>query len=510
MNQRKLNDIMSVVSKQGQNVIAGSQYDLIQVWKSWYRGNVNGFHRYNEIGVGGVTREREKLTFNMPKKIGEEWSSILLNENVIINTDDDKINERLDVVLENNSFRVEYGDMLEKVFSYAGTGATVEYLIDGETVIDYIIGEYLIVTKGKGTQAKGLITINEIEDNDKFITHLTTHTLVENKYVIEHQAFVSEKESELGSRSRQGLSVIFKQDTLDIMETNIEDEKGNVVDTKYLIIYDTNIPFFQLIRPNVTNNYDTNSKMGIPVTANSIDAFKALDNAYTSLDYESVYNKTVTVFGEKATKKRANTDAESGTQSYVQYIDKNNFSYISSPMSDNEDWVKRQKGEFEAEPYISTINKHISYCGFKSGLGTKYWGFDGSTVYVNTENIMSDNSDVWKNKVKHEIILSKALRDMVRAIVFLEQSQGRMPQTKIEDLKINIKFDDSIIQDDEKLRQRDLELVDKGYMPKWAYLVKWESMTEEEAKLSIAQAQEEEDNKFLSFQDNLDIDEDEE
>jgi len=506
MNKSKQNDIVNVLSKQGRNVIAGTLYDLIQLWKSWYRGDVNSFHRYTEVGVNGNTREREKLTFGLPKRIAEEWSSILWNEKVEISTDNEAVNKQLAVVFENNSHKVEYGNLLEKTFGFAGTGATVQYLADGETIIDYITGEFVIVTQGKDTQAQGLITVNEIEDNDKFITHLTIHTLVNKQYIIEHQAFISDKQTELGNRNSSALRSIFTDETLSTMRTEFKDEEGKLTDVKFLIIYDTDIPFFQLIRPNITNNYDTNSKMGIPVIANSIDVYKALDNAYTSLDYESVFNKTVTVFGEKATKEKNKTNLSDGSTSRVKYIDPNNFSYISSPMNDTEDWVKRQKGEFESEPYVNTIDKNINWGGFKAGLGTKYWGFDGGTVYVNTENVISDNSDIWKNKVKHEIILSKALRDLVRAIVFLEQSQGRMPKLDIKTLDINIKFDDSIIQDDEKLRARDLELVDKGYMPKWAYLVKWESMTETEAKDSIKQAQEEQDNNALDFFDKVDSD----
>lgn len=504
MNQRKLQDIITAISKQGQNVVAGTQYDLIQIWKSWYRGDVNDFHRYTEVGVNGISREREKLTFGIPKKIAEEWSSILWNEKVTISTNNEQVNDQLDVVFEANSLKVEYGNLLEKVFGYVGTGATVEYLAEGDTIIDYITGEYVIITQGKGSQAKGIITINEIEDVDTFITHLTTHTLVDKQYIIEHQAFTSNKESELGTRSRNGLKAIFTDKTLDMMQTDIKDKEGKVIDVKYLIVYDTTIPFFQIIRPNITNNYDTNSKMGIPVIANSIDTFKALDNAFTSLDYEAVFNKTVTVFGDKATKEKNKTNLADGSVSRVKYIDPNNFSYISSPMNDNEEWVKRQAGEFDAESYINTVGKGINWAGFKCGLGTKYWGSDGTTVYVNTENVISDNSDVWKNKVKHEIILSKALRDMTRAIVFLEQSQGRMPQLDIYALDIQIKFDDSIIQDDEKLRTRDLDLVEKGYMPKWNYLVKWESMTPEEAKQSIADAREEDDLANASFFASID------
>lgn len=491
MNNTKLKSISEVLSKQGINVVSGSQYDLIQIWKSWYRGNVNDFHRYTIKGAGGDNIECEKLTFGLPKKIAEDCSGLLWNENVSFNTNNDKINKQVLKVLKNNAYREEIGDLIEKTFGYAGTGAFVEYLSNGETIIDYITGEYILVTDGVGTQAKGLVTINEIIKDKTTITHLTIHKIEDNKWVVEHQAYESEKDNEIGKRKNSALRYIFDETTLENMREEILDEDGNIKSIRFAVIYDTTIPFFQLIRPNVTNNYDTNSRMGIPVTANSIDTYKALDNAYEGLNTEAVNNKTVVVFNEKATKKKAKTDPESGNTSFIQYVDKHDTRFISSPMNDTEDWVKHFAGTYTAEEYIKSINSHLSWGSFKAGLGTGYYSFDGTNTYVNEKQIISTNNDTWKNKVKHEIILEKAFVGLIKAIIFLEQSQGRIETINIDDIEITIKFDDSIIIDDEELKKNSLLLVADGYKPKWKHLVEWENMTEAEAKQSVKEAQEE-------------------
>lgn len=507
MKQTKVDNIAGVLSKQGRNVVAGTIYDFIQIWKSWYRGNVNTFHNYTRTGVTGNTINCEKLTFGLPKIIGEAWASFLINEKLLFSTNNEDINKRLLEVLEENSYRVELTDLVEKVFGYAGLGAIVEYLINGETVIDYIIGEFILITEGTGTHASGIITVNEIQKDKMFITHLTMHNLVENTYVIEHQAFMSNKSDDLGTQSNEALLYIFTTEQLESMKEVIVNEEGRVIATRYVTIHETTIPFFQLIRPNITNNYDTNSKMGIPVTANSIDVYKALDNAYTALDNEAENNKTIIVFNDKATKKKARNDPTTGVTSYVQYVDKNDTSFISAPMGDNEDWVKHFTGTFDAEPYISTINKNLSWGGFKAGLGTGYFSFDGTNVYVNEKQIISTNNDIWKNKVKHEIILDEAFTGMIKAIIFLEQSQGRMPIMDIGTLDITVKFDDSIIIDDEQLKKDSKELVAEGYKPKWKHLVEFEGMTDEEAKESIALATEE-DNAAFEFAAEPDVEPD--
>jgi len=496
MNKTKLESIKSVVSKQGQNVVVGTSYDLIQIWKSWYRGNVNDFHRYTIKGAGGTAIECEKLTFGISKKIAEDWSSLIWNKKVKFNTSNDKINKQLEKVLDDNSYRVEIGNLIEKVFGYVGLGAFIEYLVDGNTVIDYISGEYVIITEGRGTQVKGLITINEIEVKDKFITHLTFHNIIDDKYVVEHRAYLSVKDTEIGNTNNEALLYIFEQKTLDDMKEEIVDKHGKVIGVKYVVIHETKIPCFQIIKPNVTNNYDTDSKMGIPVTANSIDTYKALDNAYEGLNTESVNNKTIVVFNDKATKKRAKTDPETGVTSYVKYVDNHDTRFISAPMGDNEDWVKHFAGTFNSEEYIKAINSNLSWASFKAGLGTGYYSFDGTNTYVNEKQIISTNNDTWKNKVKHEIILEKAFIGMIKAIIFLEQSQKRMPVVEIDTLKITIKFDDSIIIDDEELKKNSLQLVADGYKPKWRHLVEWENKTEDEAKKSIKEAEEEDNLQY--------------
>lgn len=484
MNSRKLKDIKAVVTKKGQNPVTGNIYDLVQTWKSWYRGNVNEFHRFKYKSTTGKVKEGEKLTFGIPKKIAEDWVSLLWNENVSLLTNNDTYNERLKEVFKENKLKVELGNLLEKIFGYAGWGTTVEYLIEGKTVIDYITSEQALIIEGKGITTKGIVTINEIELSDSYVTHLTMHTLEDGKYIVEHKAYKSKKSSELGNESRNALLAVFDEQELDDMREDIYVD-GKLVDTRYVVKYDTNIATFQIYRPNLTNNFDTDGKEGIPVTANSVDSFKALDEAYTSLWNESRNNKTTTVFNEKATRQKTVNNPETGEQQYVTYIDDNNTQFIASPMGDNEEWVKRFKGEFVGEPYIATINRNLSWISFKSGLGTGYYSFDGTNTYVNEKQIISTNNDTWKNKVKHEVVLRDALEGLVKAVIYLEQSQKRLTPV---DYEVIIKFDDSIIQDDETKKKESLGLVEKGMKPEWKHLVDWEGLTEVEAKAQIKEA----------------------
>ena len=64
------NNIATVLSKKGINLTVGTIYDLMAIWKSWYRGSVNDFHYYTEM-VKGKSTKCERLTRNMPNKLLE-------------------------------------------------------------------------------------------------------------------------------------------------------------------------------------------------------------------------------------------------------------------------------------------------------------------------------------------------------------------------------------------------------------------------------------------------------
>lgn len=62
-------DLKTQLNKKGINIIDVDYYDLIQVWKSWYSGNVEDFHYYNVLMADGTTCQCERKTMNMPKKL---------------------------------------------------------------------------------------------------------------------------------------------------------------------------------------------------------------------------------------------------------------------------------------------------------------------------------------------------------------------------------------------------------------------------------------------------------
>ena len=54
-------NIQNELSKKNINVQVGTMYDMMAIWKSWYRGNVNDFHYYNATLADGSTINRSSV-----------------------------------------------------------------------------------------------------------------------------------------------------------------------------------------------------------------------------------------------------------------------------------------------------------------------------------------------------------------------------------------------------------------------------------------------------------------
>jgi len=477
LDKNKRSDILAVISKRGQNPVQGNIYIMQALWTSWYRGNVNKFHRYNTITVDGVTRECERLTMNMAKKVCEDWTTLLFNEKVQITVEDDAINEKVHEVLEDNNFDVEFSNLLEK--SYAvGTGAMIEFITEDKIMIDYIIGDMLIVTAYRNNDISGICTVNEIKEKDDIITHLTYHDIKDGKYIIEHEVFVSDNVAILG-KSAPITRIFTEKETVQLTKN----DDGNI---KYIVEYETKTAHFQIIKPNIVNNYDLENPMGISIFANRIDNLKAMDMKYDSFSNEYELAKHRIMVDANQVTKEIMKPTEHGMQ-VVRPFNTNDTVFLGLNLKDNDKAIEFYSAPIRAEEHKVGLNYEVQTYGFGCGLGTDYYAFDARGVYQNEKAIISENSDLWANKKKHEIILIKVWKDLIKSILFLLRETGKI-QGNIEELEINIKPDDSIIIDDEAQYQKDLDRVDRGMLAKYRIGMKWFGLTEEEAKEEVAEA----------------------
>lgn len=239
------NNIADTLNKKGINVTVGTIYDAMTIWKQWWRGSVNDFHFYDVKLANGTTKTCERFTMNMAKKVSEDFAKLLWTEKTKIELSNKKATERLWNILNNkeNSFTVNFPIFIEKAFSL-GNGMLVEYKKNGKVTIDYIDGDCIIPYNYTNSYINGAISIStktEKQGKDTiYYSHLVYHEYDGEFYTRYNELYKSTAPSELGEE------INFKEYYPDVINPYI---------TK------TDIPHFQILRPNLANNYDPNSPM---------------------------------------------------------------------------------------------------------------------------------------------------------------------------------------------------------------------------------------------------------
>lgn len=439
------NSIQNELSKKNINVQVGNMYDMMAIWKSWYRGNVNDFHYYNATLADGSTIKCERLTMNMPKKVCEDFAKLLWSEKTEITLDNKTKTKKLWDVLDSkkNNFSVSFPIAIEKAFAL-GTGCLVEYKVNGETIIEYIDGDNCIVYENTNTYITGFITVDQFSrgmgSKKMYYTHLTYHEYKNGVYTKYNELYASKNESNIGRE-------------IDFASMFPEVENP--------VIYETDTPHFQFIKPNIANNFDMNSPLGLSIFANQIDKFKALDIKYDSFANEFELGKKRILVDRSAIKTTPVVDTD-GNVTNVSYFDRNDKAYVAINGMDGQP-VKEIDMSIRHQEHIDSINADLNYIGAGVGFDPNYYSFSDKGLKTATE-VISDNSDTYRTKVHHQIIIRDVLYDLVKSVCFLEG---------IETKSINIVFDDSIIEDKNAEIERGLKLLDKNIISKETFMTKY-------------------------------------
>lgn len=463
------NNISSVLSKKNRiNLAVGDIYDYMQIWKEWLAGDVADFHHYKVKLASGTTVNKEILTMNMPKKLCEDMAKLLWTEKTQIQLKRKKDTIKLWSILDNkvNNFTTNFPIFIEQVMAL-GNGALIEYKDNGVTTIDYVTGDLVIPYKYTNSYVYGLITVSrysEIEDAETnkektfYYTHITYHEHENGKYKRKHELYKSENDNELGNE------INFNEIYPDIEK---EDE------------IETDVPYFQVLKPNLANNLDMSSPLGISIFANSIDRFKAIDLKYDSFSREFVLGKK-RILVDNTTLKAKAIPNENGKIDYVQQFDANDEVYVAVEGMEKQP-AKEIDFTLRTKDHIDAINAELNWLSSNVGLGENYYKFDGVSVKTATE-VISENSKAFRTRTRHLINVNDVVYDLVRAICHIEG---------IDASDIVITPDDSIITDKNAEKTLALMEVQQGLKSKKSYLIKFEGMTEQQAQEELDKINEE-------------------
>ena len=438
------NKIQQYLRDHKYNTAPDEIYSHIDEWLEWYQGEVRKFHKY-KVFNGVVTTEYKRYSMGMAKKLCEDWANLILNEKVSIKAGD--YEKRLNEILEANNFRVRGNQLLEMVFAL-GTGAFVEYRDASDNVIiDYIRADMIYpLSWDNGDITECVFGTTRVIDGKENI-YLQIHRLgreedaenpelyyIENRYI----------EAESGK------------------EIEPPEEIEPLVRTGY------EKPLFQVITPNICNNIDLDSPLGISIYANCISQLKGCDLIYDSYVNEFILGRKRILVPISAAKMQMQKE---GVTAPV--FDASDSVYYQMPGDRHEDMKLTEVDmAIRAQEHELGMQRSLDILSQKAGMGTGRYQFDSTGVKTATE-VISDKSDLYQNLQRNEIPVKSALISMIKAVAFLDAGKEIEP---------TVDFDDSIIEDSNTTIERNIKLIQAGLRSKLTAIMEIDKCSEADAK----------------------------
>lgn len=433
------------------NVASDDTYNHIDEWLDWYQNDVEKFHKYS-VYNGVVMTKQDRYKLGMAKTVSEDWANLLLNEKVAIHAGG--YDARLTEILRANNFQTRANQLLELSFAL-GTGAFVEYKnAEGDVVIDYIRADMIYpLAWDNGDVTECAFGTPKVVDGKKVI------------YIQIHRFGRSEEE---------------KGDEYYIENRYIDQESGKEIDAPEDIVEivgtESVEPLFQLVTPNICNNIDLDSPLGISIYANALDEVKGCDLIYDSYMNEYVLGRKRIMVPLSQAKRQMEAD---GVTNPV--FDPNDTVYYILPEDRNgENKLTEVDMTIRASDHELGMQRALDLLSFKCGMGAGRYKFEQGGVKTATE-VISDKSDLYQNRQKHCIIISAAIINLIRAVSFLDQG-GVVDAT--------VDFDDSIIEDSNTIIDKNIKLVGAGLRSKVKAIMEINKCSEEEAQEELERIKE--------------------
>lgn len=235
-------------------------------------------------------------------------------------------------------------------------------------------------------------------------------------------------------------------------------------------------PLFAYYRVPGANTVDSASPLGLSVFANAVTELKAIDIAISRKNAEVEDSKHITFVGQSLVQSAQNRNIE--LPRFVKGL--------GMGLNDTEtSAIHEHVPTMLTDQRIKDINFNLSMAGVKCGFSEGVFVMDGQTGMITATQVESDDRDTIQT-IKTD---RDALRDAIeQAFYGVDALCTLYDLAPLGEYEINFNFGDiTYSYEEDKAAWRAYAM--QGWIPKWLYFVKFEGMSEEEAKALTAEAE---------------------
>ena len=454
--------VIQYLKSKSLTVIEDDITEKLEVWRQWYKGSVDKFHKY-KVYSGKKKLEMERKTLNLPSKVCQRWADLLLNEKVEINAADEYTQLKLNHLLHQVNFQVRGNNLLETAFAMGG-GFLIQYWDGEKTNQKYITQEYMYpISYDSGRLTEAAFASQKVIDGKSYV-YLETHLKDPNTglYTVDNALLKS-------NDTKSGVS-----GSLQEVDEAFYGEHGIVAKWETM----SATPLFQMIRPNVANREAFNSPWGTSVYSGALDIFASCDVIFDSFYKEFVLGKKRIFVTDGVA--NVNYVQKGDEVETVQVFDPNDEVFYRIPdMDEGVPPIQPVEMALRVGDHAAALQTQLNILSQAVGFGANGFKWEEGNVATATQ-IISQNSEMFRTLKKHETLLRDTLIDMARGLLYIEATFGGDTMIKL-DADITVDFDDSIIEDTAEIKRQAMLELQTGLISKAEYYRRVFKLTDQQA-----------------------------
>lgn len=332
--------------------------------------------------------------------------------------------------------------------------------------VDFVTPEDFIVTNSNNGMIDGVVFINRAIEGKKYFTRLEYHRFVNGVYCITNKCYVGDTKNDTNK-----VVNIAKTPWKDLAEESF--------------IQNVDKPLYGVLTMPHANNVELNSPFGMPIFSEALEELKDLDIAYSRNAKEIFDSKRTVLLDSDRLLPSGGKVAQTGTYFNRQRESMGLPDYVKNVYGNGtDDFYQEINPQLNTDTRLNGLNAYLSQVGYKVGYSNGYFVFNEAGGIQTATEVESND--------RRTIQLIKDVRDKVEGcitnvIYAMNVFADLYDLAPVGIYEVVFDFGD-ITYNVEEDRQRWWGYVVSGKAPAWKYFVKFEGMSEEEAKEMILEA----------------------
>lgn len=367
----------------------------------------------------------------------------------------------------NEQYQYVIDDLRECIEYMCALGGLVfkPYISGDDIIVDYVqADQFFPVAYDNRKRITAAIFPERKVDGKKVYTRLEYHRYENGNHIIESHAFLK---------------------TNGEVNTNLSSDIGREIELSsvpewadiepYFVVENVKRPLFVYVRTPGANNIDKGSPLGMSIYKKAINLIKEADKQYGRYLWEFEGGELALDVSEEL--------FELGPDNKPSLPKNKKKLYRSYNSDDKINLYEQFAPQLRDESFARGFNDLLKRIEFNVGLSYGTLS-DPQNVDKTATEIRTSKQRMYSTVTDIQKVVSKALDDLAYVLSVYANGKGIASDINIKPVH---EWDDSILIDVQAEKMMDMQEVNAGLMPKWRYAMKWQGMTEEQAKAEYSE-----------------------